>query len=427
VDVTPLLRAQYRCRDAARVGITLAGLTLLLVFAAWWWILVPVALWAAAVGTERCSRLAAVAHFLACAAVVAGASISLADTRRMLERHVKLAPQPWWMIAVMVALLAFMAALLLGGVHGAFAFQKGYPKRANTLPLGLRQSLRTFLASRSRRLPAVLGASAAAALCIAPAVTPAALMLGGLLTGQPFLADRALDAVGLSWWTMSAYIIVVVVGAWGLGHFLTKAKRLGTLASQEARWADPRRPILLLRSFADDLTPLHRDIEPGARHQLSWVYPKLWTLEETIEKALGEWGPVIAIGRPGESLPPSGAAREYLAHSDWQGRVGDLIDEAQMIVAILGSTPGVAYEYQLLAEKDVPAKLIVVLPPAADLTSRWRIFTAALNTEPELVSPVELPNALVARFSDRFAPVVLTCRERTADSYRIALQCALSA
>jgi hypothetical protein len=220
--------------------------------------------------------------------VIVTMGVWFVETRRMIERHVKLPSQPWWMIGMVAALLVFLAALLLLGVHGAFAYQKRRLKRANTLP---RNSLRKCVAGfRSPRLPAILGANAAAVLCIAPAVTPVALML----TGRSSLVDRALDALGMSW-TIGAYIIVFVVGAWNLGHFLTRAKRLGALAIQEARRADPRQPILLLRSFADDITPLHRDIDPGVRHQLSWIYPKLWTLEETVELSLGDWGPVIAL------------------------------------------------------------------------------------------------------------------------------------
>jgi hypothetical protein len=422
VDVTPLLSAQYRCRDAARVGVTLAGVTLLLVFAGWWWIVVPVVLWALASGTAHCSRLAAIAHLIVCAAVVVIFGLWFVAARQTIQRYVKLASQPWWMIGLVAALLVFMAALLLLGVHGAFTYHKRHPKRANTLVLGFGNSLRGCLARlRSPRLPAIVGANAAAALCMAPAVAPVVLMV----TGRSSLVDRALDTLGTSWWTIVAYIIVVVMGAWGLGFFLTKAKRLGALVSQEARRADPRQPILLLRSFADDITPLQRDIEPGARHELSWVYRKLWTLEEAIERSLGDWGPVIAIGRPGESLPPAGAAREYVDHQDWHRRVREMIQEARFVVAILGSTPGLAFEYQLLGETSALAKLIVVLPPAADLASRWATFTAALNVRSALLPPEELSRALVARLSEDGTPLVLACRERNTDSYQIALQCAL--
>ncbi len=57
---------------------------------------------------------------------------------------------------------------------------------------------------------------------------------------------------------------------------------------------------------------------PFTTQQSSEFYAGAWTLEEAAEKILNAWGPVIAIGRPGEGLPPAGAAREYVAGDAWQ-------------------------------------------------------------------------------------------------------------
>jgi hypothetical protein len=45
---------------------------------------------------------------------------------------------------------------------------------------------------------------------------------------------------------------------------------------------------------------------------MSDYYSEARTLEDVVEIALRQFGPVVAIGRPGESLPPTGAAREYV-------------------------------------------------------------------------------------------------------------------
>jgi hypothetical protein len=178
----------------------------------------------------------------------------------------------------------------------------------------------------------------------------------------------------------------------------------------------------LLRSFSDDITPVHRDIDPGARGQLSWVYPKLWTLEEAIETVLAAWGPVIAIGRPGEALPPAGAARDYLSNDSWQGRVRELIEEAHFVVVILGSTKGLEYEYRLLAQVGALSRLVGVLPPGPDPALLWEKFSEAVGVQ-ELVPADEIAQTLAVRFAG--APMLFTCRERSTDGYRVALECAL--
>lgn len=225
-----------------------------------------------------------------------------------------------------------------------------------------------------------------------------------------------------TWWNVGAYIMVMMAGLRGFAHFATKTKRLAALAAGQARSADPRSPVLILRSFSDDIAPVHRDIDPGSRYQLSWLYPKLWTLEEAIETVLAEWGPVVAIGRPGEALPPAGAAREYLPSDAWQERVCELIREVRFVVVILGSTQGLEYEYRLLAEAGALPRLLVVFPPASDFVCRWERFSEAAHLTATLPSD-DLARTLVARFTAD--PVLFTCRERSTDAYRIALNCAL--
>ena len=98
--------------------------------------------------------------------------------------------------------------------------------------------------------------------------------------------------------------------------------------------SDIRRPVLLLRSFTDDALRFT---------DLSWledVYQSDRTFEEFITDRLWAVGPVVAIGRPNERIPLSGAVREYLSHDDWRSRVSELVKSAEIVVIILGSTPG---------------------------------------------------------------------------------------
>jgi hypothetical protein len=87
-------------------------------------------------------------------------------------------------------------------------------------------------------------------------------------------------------------------------HF---ARRLEDVLSK-----DPREPVLFPRQFGDD----------DVRHEdptLPLSFAR--TFEERMVRALGAIGSVVAIGRPGDHLPPPGAARIYLSNEAWQAEV----------------------------------------------------------------------------------------------------------
>ncbi len=71
--------------------------------------------------------------------------------------------------------------------------------------------------------------------------------------------------------------------------FFTRAKRLAAATLGEARAHDRRPPVLLLRSFQDDLTPLDRKLLFSTL-QPSDHYSRAWTLDEAAEKILRAWG-----------------------------------------------------------------------------------------------------------------------------------------
>ena len=85
-------------------------------------------------------------------------------------------------------------------------------------------------------------------------------------------------------------------------------------------------PVLYLRSFTDD--------EAAGRR-----YGKL-TEEEQLAKALAWFGPLLAVGHPGERLPHVGAQRIYLADDVWQPRVTELMKTASLVVIRTGSSQG---------------------------------------------------------------------------------------
>ena len=130
---------------------------------------------------------------------------------------------------------------------------------------------------------------------------------------------------------------------------------------------DQRPPVLFLRSFSDD----ERQVKAEEIR---------FELEEAITAQLWHRGPVIAIGRPGESLAPAGAARQYVGSEEWQGRVLQLIRESSMIVVLLGTTGGVKWELNQVFTLGHAEKLVAVVPPFSDRGGdSWTAFWQSLS------------------------------------------------
>ena len=137
----------------------------------------------------------------------------------------------------------------------------------------------------------------------------------------------------------------------------------------------------------------------------------------------------MAIGRPGETLPPLGAAREYLAGEAWRGRARDLVDQAQLIVIVLGASEGLAFEYEEIAGRQAIDRVLLVIPPhnLEQLQASWKRFVDyALRGVP--IPPPDLETTIVALFSHERGPTYLTGtkrRSQQAASYSLAVQLAL--
>jgi hypothetical protein len=121
----------------------------------------------------------------------------------------------------------------------------------------------------------------------------------------------------------------------------------------EAAARAPAAPVLYLRSFEDDGHAARR-------------YGSL-TEEEQLAKALAWVGPLVAVGRPGESLPHVGAQRIYLADDEWQQRVAELIPQSRLVVLRTGSTAGFRWEVERAVSSLSPHQLLLVADDRREL------------------------------------------------------------
>lgn len=144
--------------------------------------------------------------------------------------------------------------------------------------------------------------------------------------------------------------------------------------------ADPRPPILFLRPFEQDgvnyfprpgLTP-----SSYARALLTIAHGTQY--EDALVYAFRDVGPLVAIGRPGDSLPQTGAARVYFDRGDedgWRSRVKTLVAESRLVILQVGSSPGLAWEVETVLStlRASPDRLALAVPPPQVRSLRgWR-------------------------------------------------------
>ncbi|WP_052685208.1 hypothetical protein [Lentzea aerocolonigenes] len=160
-------------------------------------------------------------------------------------------------------------------------------------------------------------------------------------------------------WAARGIILAGGVVALPIAYFVLKYSRprSATSAAQTLR-ADWREPVLYLRGFGDDPEAAVVDELPG---MLSTGLLSIHSREEHLIGALRAFGPVVAVGRPGEQLPHLGAARFYLPGDDWQSGVLQLMELSQLIVLRLGDGDGVWWEVDQ-AKTQPPRKLVLLIP-----------------------------------------------------------------
>ncbi|WP_330279131.1 hypothetical protein OHO83_09105 [Streptomyces sp. NBC_00569] len=142
--------------------------------------------------------------------------------------------------------------------------------------------------------------------------------------------------------------------------------------------------VLYLRPFdqdagASEATPLGKNLNffnnPG-----TWIMQSHRSHEERISALFAEFGPLLAVGSPGEQVPGgAGAARMYLPLDDWKGTVGRLIENAGVIVMGTGPGPGTLWEYAEVLRRRHPTRLVLLVTDPIE----YRRFKASSVAEAE--------------------------------------------
>src|SRR6516162_2858458 len=175
----------------------------------------------------------------------------------------------------------------------------------------------------------------------------------------------------------------------GLGAFLFwRGRQYAAQASAVSIITDHKPHLLYLRPFRSDSTTM-KDIFKGNR--LGWI-----TEEEQLADVLRPFGELVAIGRPGESLPTPGAARIYTTDAEWRDVVKRQMQTARLAVIMAAVGENVLWELTQAVETLEPQKLLILfLKMKADDYESFR-------TKANLILGVSLPErATLWRFARR--------------------------
>ena len=210
--------------------------------------------------------------------------------------------------------------------------------------------------------------------------------------------------------------------AYFAGRLWDRGRRQLALRVQEIRKLDTRAPVLLLRSFSEDNLALER------RYRMLWILEgskQTFTLESYVVNRVWYLGPVIAVGDPRDDLSPLGAARDYVPEDQWRARISEYLDESVYVVCILGSTPGLRWEYEEIKARGKQDNVLVVFPPKPieELQRRWVVFRDIFDRAADIDFSSDSRHGvpLLALFSSSDAPsLILICRYNNETAYEWA-------
>jgi hypothetical protein len=117
---------------------------------------------------------------------------------------------------------------------------------------------------------------------------------------------------------------------------------------------DERAPVLYLRSFSDD--------GMSVGHATSDMFDNIG-FEQTLSRYFSGFGPVVAIAEP-RGVPQPGAARVFVPEESWQQRILAWMEQATLIVVVVGHTNAAKWELREMIARGYQKKCVFIIPPA---------------------------------------------------------------
>jgi hypothetical protein len=115
---------------------------------------------------------------------------------------------------------------------------------------------------------------------------------------------------------------------------------------------------------------------------------------------------MVALGRPSDRLPRSGAERSYASQGDWRRQVFAGLERASLVLLTVGSGEGLQWEAEQVVRRDEPDRLVLVLTCDRQHYADFResmgdVFPKGLPDEPRRsASPARYVDAVIWFDSD---------------------------
>ena len=190
-----------------------------------------------------------------------------------------------------------------------------------------------------------------------------AAMVDGARQGRPIEIYSSLQTIYYLLAANIAFAVAVMVVLLFVARLIEhKAKALVRYSMTEALASDERPPVLFLRAFGDDQVKL-----PPAKtfgmSRLMDLGSGTRLLDHIVLEECFAYGPVVALGRPGDPYPPYGVARGYFKDANWQEVVADLCRTSRAIVFCIDEADGVWWEFQHIVATGALDKTLFLLHP----------------------------------------------------------------
>ncbi|CAM5265675.1 hypothetical protein STENM327S_07719 [Streptomyces tendae] len=184
-----------------------------------------------------------------------------------------------------------------------------------------------------------------------------------LLVAGPLYSDLEAEETVLSWGPpLAAFALVCLpypVLATG-GALLHRGRRHRHRIIADLASLSGERYLLHLRPFAVDAAmALPPEEAPGWYTRSPFEISG--SLEQFLTRQFRGLGRVIAIGQPGELLPPLGAERGYLPVDNWKDTVSNLIRGARAVFLTAAPGPGTVWEFTEALRTTTPDRILLLV------------------------------------------------------------------
>jgi len=222
------------------------------------------------------------------------------------------------------------------------------------------------------------------------------------------------------WWKglivglILAVILLVIDGVAFQGALYALTLDYFTKRPKEILGQDRRPIVLYLRSFGDEMVQIKRSIFGESMP---------FSFENLMVRAMWESGPVVSVGDPMDMKPLFGAVRVYLADDEWQEHVVDWIDQARLIVVLVGKTAGLEWEYRQIGALQQTHKVLFLFPPLpyGEIKARWLQLRSVAHAAMGLDLPpdVEFKKLMGLVVDPAGNTALITAKKRSYGAYEV--------